>query len=199
MHRRPTDVIPDLVEGYQAILYRYHDEMVRLLRALMHLTACALDLPPSYFDPEFFGEGGVGPEHCVGECSLRLAYYPNKDGGAVADGSLRYGEHTDYTGFTILWQDHNVAGPQTAREGCHPPNGGLQVWTNDTLLSNMHRVTNPPPDDLHDRISLVFFTGPRAGTVVRCLPTCCGPDRPEHYAPITAGEHLVRKLAASNK
>lgn len=223
VHRRPSDVIPAGVEGYEAAVHGYFDEMVRVLRGLMRLTAAALDLPLDHFDPHFFADDGA----LLGECTLRLAHYPAyKDGEEPLPGQLRYGEHTDYTGYTILWQDHNAEGPQTASDGARPPLGGLQVrlpgggwadvpplpgafvvnsgdliqvWTNDVLLSNLHRVTNPPPGDRDDRISLVFFTGPAEASVLECLPTCQGPERPPRYAPVTAGEHLRRKLTASNR
>lgn len=235
VHRKSTDVIPAEVEGYAQVVNRYHDELAKVLRLIMRLTACSLELPMDHFEPHFFGEGGVGAESCIGECSLRLAYYPPAEEGAPA-GQLRYGEHTDYTGFTILWQDHNEAGPQTVSHqsrsvdslaDVRPPRGGLQVrmpdgvtwvdcppvpgaftvnagdliqvWSNDVLLSNMHRVSNPPRGDAGDRVSLVYFTGPAPETVVDCLPTCFGPDRPKRYAPVTAGQHLSRKLRASNK
>lgn len=226
VHRRPEDVIPADVPGYEEAVYRYHDELTRLLRVLMRLTAASLDLPRDHFEAHFSGEDSSGPMGSTGERSLRLAYYPGlMPGEAPPAGQLRYGEHTDYTGFTILWQDHNKSGPQTAREGLDPPAGGLQVrmpdgawadcppepraftvnagdliqvWTNDVFLSNTHRVVNPPPGDTGDRMSMVFFTGPSSDTVIECLPTCQGPDRPPRYEPITAGEHLQRKLSASN-
>lgn len=228
IHKQPSDLMPSKVEGFESSVYRYHEEMTGMLRSVMRITACALDMPLDHFDSYFFNEGATGPhEKMVGELSLRLAYYPAwKEGEEPAQGQLRYGEHTDYTGYTFLWQDHNTRGPQTAKDGAQPPRGGLQVqlpngsfvdcppipgaftvnagdlvqvWTNDVLLSNVHRVLNPPPGDRDDRISLVFFTGPTPDTVVEALPSCCGPDRPARYAPLTAGEHLARKIAASNR
>jgi len=218
VHKQPADAMPENVVGFRDATYQYHDEMRTLLGCLMSLTACALGLPPRYFEPYFDCRGH--------ELSLRLAYYPAfPDGTDVLPGQLRYGEHTDYTGFTILWQDHNRAGPQLAADAVAPagglqvqmPDGSwadcppvpgaftinsgdlIQVWTNDVFLSNTHRVLNPPPDDRDDRISVVFFTGPSDKTVISCLPTCCGHDRPAKYGPITAGEHLLRKITASNK
>lgn len=226
VHRRPTDTIPSAVEGYQEAMFKYHDELTRLLRAIMRITACSLDLPLDYFESHFFGEGGKGPHRCIGECTLRLAFYPKLSHDSdIPTGQLRYGEHTDYTGFTILWQDQNVDGPQMATENRRPPTGGLQVrlpdggwidcppvpgafvvnagdlmqvWTNDVLLSNTHRVAMPAPGDRDDRLSMVFFTGPTKKTVVECVPTCCSAEHPPKYPPITSGEHLNRKLKASN-
>mmetsp|Transcript_103482 Transcript_103482/g.183826 ORF Transcript_103482/g.183826 Transcript_103482/m.183826 type:complete len:358 (-) Transcript_103482:156-1229(-) len=223
VHGTPEDVIPDSIADYKVTVHKYHEELVNLLLVIMALTACSLDLDFDYFDSYFVGQDGT--RKCDG--SLRLAYYPAfKEGEEPLPGQLRYGEHTDYTGYTILWQDHNSAGPQTAKEGLSTPPGGLQVrmpdgtfadcppvpgaftvnagdliqvWTNDELLSNTHRVANPPPGDRSDRISLVFFTGPAADTVIEALPTCRGPRQPAKYPRITAGEHLKKKLAASNK
>ncbi|CAK9005607.1 2-oxoglutarate-dependent dioxygenase (Ascochitine biosynthesis cluster protein 3) [Durusdinium trenchii] len=238
---REEDVVPEEVKNYREVMKRYYEELRGLLLASMALTAASLELPLNYFDRYFTAD-----KLTKNEISLRLAYYPAyEDGVEPLPGQLRYGEHTDYTGFTLLWQDHNITGPQTAKEGLNPPLGGLQVrmpdgswadcppapgaftinagdliqaWTNDEFMSNWHRVTNPPPGDRHDRISLVVFTGPANDTIVEPLPTCVSPDRPPkcpmvdrwspvawstpdmpyRYMPISAGEHLAKKLQASN-
>eukprot|EP00434_Breviolum_minutum_P003009 symbB.v1.2.002646.t1/scaffold142.1/size299426/4 len=218
---RDDDVVPD-VEGYREVMQRYREELRQLLLTTMALTAVSLDLPMNYFDDYFTLE-----KQQQNEMTLRLAYYPAYENGAEPlPGQLRYGEHTDYTGFTLLWQDHNIAGPQTAKTGIKPPLGGLQVrmpdgswadcppvpgaftinagdliqaWTNDEFLSNLHRVANPPPGDKHARISLVVFTGPGNDTIVEPLPTCVSAERPAKYARISAGEHLTKKLQASNQ
>lgn len=218
----PDDKFPEGVPGFREASLVYFDEMTRLLRVMMRLTALSLDEDPHFFDRFFFDPNSEGVK-CIGECALRYAYYPPV-GGEVAERQLRYGEHTDYTGFTILWQDHNTSGRQTAAEGLHVPppslqvrlsdgqwvdcppvpgaftiNAGdlIQVWTNDVLRSNTHRVQNPPSGDWSDRLSLVFFTGPSADTLVQCMPSCCG-AQPPRYEPITSGEHLAQKLRASN-
>lgn len=220
VHRRDTDVIPAEVPGYQEAVYAYFDHNAQLLRAIMEITACAVDLHRKYF--EKYWDNIEGAYQGAGN-TLRLAHYPVQN-SPPAVGQLRYGEHTDYTGFTILWQDHNARGQQTAAD-IDPPLGGLQVrmpdgdfvdcppvpgaftvnsgdliqvWTNDVLLSNTHRVANPPLGHTMSRTSLVFFTGPNPDTVVECLPTCTSPDRPPRYAPIKALDHLMRKLGVSN-
>ena len=64
--RRPDDLFPDGVPRFREATERYHDELVRLLRTMMRITACSLDLPLDTFDAEYFGEGGVGPELGMG-------------------------------------------------------------------------------------------------------------------------------------
>jgi len=56
---------------------------------------------------------------------LRCAYYPSQKGAAPTEGQLRYGEHTDWQAFTLLWQDHGRT--QCADAVVDPPPGGLQV------------------------------------------------------------------------
>ena len=118
---KPSDVVPD-VSGYRETLQRYHSELRKLLLTSMALTAVCLELPLDYFDTYFATAGDQN------EISLRLAHYPAYEAGREpAPGELRYGEHTDYTGFTLLWQDHNTCGPQCAKSGIKPPRGGLQA------------------------------------------------------------------------
>ena len=75
---------------------------------LMALSAAALSLPEGYFDP-FYAAGRA-------EMHLRLAHYPPM-AAPVAPGQLRYGAHTDYTGFTILLQDTAVSGLEVRLPG----------------------------------------------------------------------------------
>ena len=67
-----------------------------------------------------------------------------------------------------------------------------------SLRSTKHRVTLPPnaaeiiakdeTNPLHvleSRYSIPYFLGPDPDSVIECLPTCTGPDRPPRYSPIT--------------
>jgi isopenicillin N synthase-like dioxygenase len=75
----------------------------------------------------------------------------------------------------------------------------MMLWTNDRWISTLHRVVNPPPDRAlgSARLSLVFFHMPNYDTVIRCIESCRGPDRPPKYPPVTTGEHLMMKFRKS--
>jgi isopenicillin N synthase-like dioxygenase len=195
----------------QEVAPGYWMAMEALMRSLMRLSALSLGLDESHFDESF----------ALPKCNLRLAYYPPL--AAAADErppGMRYGSHTDYTGYTILRQDPRVAGLEAQLKdgswvGVPPHDSGLvvnagdliQVWTNDRWRSPPHRVANPPSvaadkndaaDEAPGRLSLVFFTGPKDDTRIEALPGSYGPDNPKRYAPVSAGDHLRNKLARSN-
>lgn len=182
----------------------YFAQMRLLCGRMMELSAAALGLPADFFEDTY--GGGRGEMH------LRLAHYPPVLSPADP-GQLRYGAHTDYTGFTILRQDDEVSGLEVRLPGSdewrsvEPLPGALvincgdliQQWTNDRWHSTWHRVANPAPEAAGKaRLSVVMFTGPANDTLIEPLPSCCGPDNPPRYAPVTAGDHLRAKLERGN-
>ena len=68
----------------------------------------------------------------------------------------------------------------------------IQKLTNDIYLANMHRVINTSG---RERYSIPFFYGPDWDTIVECLPSCTGPDRPARYAPVKAGDYVVGRFS----
>ena len=71
--------------------------------------------------------------------------------------------------------------------------------TYEDWISNLHRVANPPEgSEPSERVVLAFFTGPRDDAIIECLPSCVSEGNPARYGPISAGDHLWRKLCASN-
>jgi isopenicillin N synthase-like dioxygenase len=183
---------------FRGIVERYIDEAYALGQTLMRITAIALGLPDGYFDRHY-----ARMAH-----DLRLAYYPDQP-VAPPEGQLRNGPHTDFRGFTILRQDDAPGGLQVLGAdgdwvdvrpvpGTLVINSGdlLQRWTNDRWRSNLHRVVNPPRNvtGTTARLSMVFFTGPDPRTMIECLPTCAGNDRPARYAPIMAQDHFLKRL-----
>ena len=214
---------PDLVESFvfrpeaptpQAITTAatvYDQEMNRVLCALHRLTAAALDLPENYFEPFY------SPHP---ECFLRMAWYPPLPTDTAYSSSVRYGEHTDYTGFTILHQDENDVGaldagglevrlPSAEWVALRPTVGSFvvnigdlyEVWTNGRWKSTVHRVANPAAGSKaarSARLSIPFFTGPHNEALIEAMPTCVSSDNPPKHAPVLALDHLLNKLAASN-
>eukprot|EP00667_Euglena_gracilis_P015481 EG_transcript_16113 len=184
---------------FAAAVRAYWAEMRRLLLDVLRLSACALGLEPDFFLPS----------HTPGDLTLRLAHYSAVPSGATGDRGvrLRYGAHTDYTGFTLLFTDG--PGLEVDFDGQWLPvpvmaeafvvNAGdlIAQWTNDVWKSGLHRVVWPPAPT-QERQSLVFFTGPNDDYVVEPLSTCTGPDHPPRYPAVQAGEYLRQKLQITN-
>ena len=72
----------------------------------------------------------------------------------------------------------------------------MQHWTNDRWISTMHRVVNPPRETAagNRRLSIPFFHQPNYDALIECLPSCCGPDNPPRYEPVTSGQHRLTKF-----
>lgn len=185
---------------------RYRKELMRVLECLHRMTASALKLPAEYFEPYHQPEPS---------CSLRLAYYPPVTEDAIPEpGTLRYSEHTDYTGYTILHQDPTDIGEPGAGglevklsdgwKAVNPVPGSFvvnigdlyQVWTNDRWRSTVHRVS-APSRPAKARLSIPFFTGPHNEALIEAIPSCVEEGCEPNHQPVTAGEHLLRKLRAT--
>lgn len=74
-------------------------------------------------------------------------------------------------------------------------------WSNDVLRSTLHRVVAPPAKQVSEtetitpaRQSIAFFCNPNFNTVISCLPNCGAYPK---YAPVTAEEYIVGRLAAT--
>jgi len=194
-----NNIWPDTPVGFRELIGRYTDHASALGRRIMRISALALGLPETYFEPYY----------APMTYRLRLAYYPEQ---AVAPppGQLRNAAHTDFGCITILRQDDapgglQVLGPDGRWIDVRPTPGTfvinsgdlMQRWTNDRWKSNLHRVVNPPPGlgGSSRRLSVVFFTSPRLDSEIRCLPTCVGADAPLRYEPFVAADHMNLRLA----
>jgi isopenicillin N synthase-like dioxygenase len=176
----------------------YFRVLADLARTLMRLFALALDQPEQFFDDKI-------DKHIS---RLRVRNYPAPT-VPPKPGQLRAGTHSDYGSLTILktedkpgaLQVYNKAGEWVdvpSVPGCFIVNLGdlMARWTNDTWVSTLHRVVNPPLDaaDRSRRQSLVFFHNPNYDAVIACIPSCQGPDRPPTYPVTTSGEHLRQQF-----
>jgi isopenicillin N synthase-like dioxygenase len=192
------NVWPERPPELRAIYVEYYRAMERLAGRLMRAFALALGLPEEFFSDKT-------DRHISG---IRVINYPDQP-QAPAAGQLRAGAHSDYGALTILKAENvpgglevlNRAGEWVAvapvADSFVINLGDLMMhWTNDRWISTLHRVANPPRDAAlgSRRQSIVFFYQPNYDALIECLPGCCGPDHPAKYAPVTSGEHRLRKF-----
>jgi isopenicillin N synthase-like dioxygenase len=166
----------------------------------MHIFATALHLPADFFDTKIDRHISI----------LRSNYYP-KLSRPPRDKQLRGGEHSDYTAFTILWQERTPSVGLQARDvdgvwidvpaidDTFVINIGdsLMRWTNDKWVSTQHRVV-PPPFEIardHDRLSLAYFVQPNYDAEIKCIETCQSAERPAKYPPVLNGDYLYSKFS----
>ncbi len=189
---------PEQPATLRAVWTEYFGEMERLACEIMRIFALALDLPEHYFDDKI--------NHHIS--MFRALNYPSQ-GERPLPGQLRAGAHSDYGSMTILRQEDRPGGLQVHASdgqwvdvpvipGTFLVNIGdlMMQWTNDTWVSTLHRVVNPPEDVAHDsdRVSLVFFHQPNYDAMVSCLDSCRSAERPARYAPVSSGDHLRSKF-----
>jgi len=188
---------PERPEELRGVWTEYYRTIEKLAARLMRLFALALGLHEEFFHDKT-------DRHISG---IRANHYPEQV-EPPAPGQIRAGAHTDYGAVTILLPE-NVPGLQVLnRQGAWidvvaPPgtfvcNIGdlMQHWTNDRWVSTLHRVVNPPRAAAagNRRLSIPFFHQPNHDALIECLPTCCGPDNPPRYEPVTSGQHRLTKF-----
>ena len=192
------NVWPEKPAELRAIYTEYYRAMERLAAHLMRAFALALALREDFFRD-------ATDRHISG---IRVVNYPDQP-EAPAAGQLRAGAHSDYGALTIL-KSENVPGGLEVRNrrgewvGVAPVPGAFVInlgdlmmhWTNDRWISTLHRVVNPPRDAAlgSRRQSIVFFYQPNYDALIECLPGCSSADNPAKYAPVTSGEHRLRKF-----
>jgi isopenicillin N synthase-like dioxygenase len=188
---------PDQPAALRAVWTDYYRAMGTLAATVMRLFAAALGLPESFFDDKI--------DHHISR--LRVRHYPPQ-ATPPAPGQIRAGAHSDYGSLTLLATEDKPGGLQVCNAagqwvdvpivpGTFIVNIGdlMARWTNDTWVSTLHRVVNPPADagDAADRLSLVFFHNPNHDAPITNLVA----GQAAKYAPTTSGEHLRRLFTAT--
>jgi isopenicillin N synthase-like dioxygenase len=197
------NVWPSDLPGFEDAFRTYYGVMQALTLDLFEIIATALDLPADHFVDKVDRHISI----------LRANYYPRQVVPPKPD-QIRGGAHSDYTAFTILWQEDVPGGGLQIRTragewidlpavpGSFVVNLGdsMMRWTNDTWVSTMHRVVNPPPEIARDhaRISFAHFVQPNYDAVIECIDSCQGPDRPAKYPPVRNGDFLLEKFTQQN-
>lgn len=156
-------------------------------------------------NPQFFVERHqfVGTSKC--QTTLRTLYYPSLADIEVKEDQVRCGEHSDYGGITLLFQDsqaglevrniHDKWIPAEPIEGTVVVNIGdlMQRWTSDKLIASKHRVM-VPVDQIRrgkDRQSIAFFGHPDNDALIECI------DNSNKYPPITSLAYLNMRFEAT--
>lgn len=191
---------PGNPSDFRDIYTDYFHRMEGLSLDMIHIFATALDLPINFFDTKLDRHISI----------LRANYYPKLSRPPQAK-QLRGGEHSDYTAFTILWQERTPSVGLQARgprgEWLDVPaiddtmviniGDSLMRWTNDKWISTQHRVVNPPFEIAreHDRLSLVYFVQPNYDAEIKCIDSCQSADEPAKYPPVLNGDYLYSKFS----
>ena len=191
-NRWPADM-PWLREAAEA----YFSETMALGTRLLRVFALSLGL-----DEKFFLQYMKKPM-----VQTRLFHYPPQP-PVPRDAEFGVAPHSDYGMITLLTQDpigglelrkrdgEWVAAPWV--EGTFVVNLGdmFKVWTNETYVSNLHRVINRTGKE---RYSIPTFFNLDYDAPVACLPTCQSAEHPAKYAPIKSGDYLVSRFKTVQK
>ena len=190
-NRWPADK-PWLKEAAEAYFAQTRALGLRLLR----IFALALGQPE-----EFFLQWCTKPM-----VQSRLFHYPPQSSPTAME--LGAAAHTDYGMLTILAQDpigglelrtrkgEWVAAPYV--EGTLVVNLGdmVKVWTNETYVSNLHRVANRTG---RERFSIPTFFNLDYHAPVACLSQFESAERPAKYPPVKSGDYLVKRFSEVQK
>jgi len=189
----PTE-LPEF-EKYTLEAYRTLEQAgVMMLRAI----ALHLGLDEYYFDNKVkFGNSILRPLH----------YPPIPNPDDIPADAVRAAAHGDINlitllmgasadGLQVLRRDDKWI-PITALPEQVVVNVGdmLERLTNKKLKSTIHRVVNPPKEQMNtSRYSIPFFMHPRSEMDLTCLPSCITPENPKQFTDTTAGEFLTERL-----
>ena len=192
---------PDTPAELREVWTTYFREMGDLARTLMRIFALGLNLDEYFFDTKI-------------DCHisrLRLRNYPAQTIAPVP-GQIRAGAHSDYGSLTILATEDKPGGLQVCNAAgtwvdvpivpdCFIINIGdlMARWTNDTWVSTLHRVVNPPAGAgaASRRQSIVFFHNPNYDADISCIPSCANSRDAPKYSATTSGEHLRSQFVAT--
>jgi isopenicillin N synthase-like dioxygenase len=193
--RMPDNVWPAEIPDFKPRELWLYDALEALGDQLMRAIARYLGLETDVF----------AAATRLGNSVLRLLHYPP----APFDGPhIRAAAHEDINTITLLLGAEEAGLEVRDRDGAwlpiNPPPGAvvvnigdmLQRLTNGVLPSTSHRVVNPAPERRGvARYSTPFFLHFAPDYLIRTLPGCITPERPDQYpAPITADDYLRQRL-----
>lgn len=197
--RLPTGASHWPEPAFESLAREFYAACRDTAQTIMQAFSMALDLPASFFDDNHTGLSQT----------LRFLNYPPTERPEA--GQLGAGAHTDYGTITLLFQDnkrglqvqnvHGVWLDAAPIEDTVVINTGdlIARWSNDVFKSTPHRVVPRPQSAAQGRQSIAFFSDPDPDVLIEAFPSCIDNDRPAKYPPITAGEHIQKRILASQR
>jgi isopenicillin N synthase-like dioxygenase len=196
------NLIPDTPAGTRAGFIALYRAFETLGADIMAIFAVALALPEDHFAAYIDRHFSILGAH----------HYPALR-AAPRGRQLRAGAHTDFGALTILAMTEGRGGLEVRMQdgawaAVLPKKGDLVVnlgdmmqrWTNDVWVSTLHRVAAPAVGDAQSRrLSFGYFLHPNFDADIRCIESCLGPGETPRHPPISAGEHIRRKIEATHK
>jgi isopenicillin N synthase-like dioxygenase len=194
----PTD---DELPGFRATML---DMEVRCWRVAMDVLSCFADRLG--FDRDFFTRAH-DPNGDGYQSTVRLLHYFPMSVDDFEGGQWRAGAHTDYNCLTLLFQRTGQSGlqvcpgtdaasgrwtsvdPDETRITCNIGDM-LKRWSDDLLMSTLHRVRGPRAGEpVISRYSVAFFAQANKPAMI---------ETPKGtYAPMTAGDFLQQRINAN--
>ncbi|MEO9803307.1 MAG: 2-oxoglutarate and iron-dependent oxygenase domain-containing protein [Reichenbachiella sp.] len=195
----PDNIWPDEIPDFDKIALEAYQTLENAGRQMLKAIALYLELDEDYFESRVHnGNSILRPIH----------YFPIENPEEVPDDAVRAAEHGDINLITLLMGASADGLQVLRRDGKWIPitalpnqivvNVGdmLARHTNDRLKSTIHRVVNPPKEQMKtSRFSIPFFMHPRSDMDLTCLESCIDADHPKQFEDITAGEFLHQRLA----
>lgn len=172
------------IANFRQVVEKYAQSMEELGKKMLPIYATALDMPTTFFDDAF-----VSPLY-----RLRMTHYPS----TPPSDEFGIAPHVDTSFCTILAQDKPGLTIYSERKKCwikapalpgaFVVNTGelLKQWTNDRFISVKHFANNNTENT--SRYSIPFFLNANAHYKMTCVPSCCSPNNPPKYPPISYAE-----------
>jgi isopenicillin N synthase-like dioxygenase len=195
----PANVWPDEIPEFKQATVEAFNALEKTGLLMLRSIALYLGLDEQYFDEKVkAGNSILRPIH----------YYPIADPAVVPKDAVRAAEHGDINLITLLMGASADGLQVLRRDGKWIPitalpdqlvvNVGdmLERLTNKRMKSTIHRVVNPPQDQMNKpRYSIPFFMHPQSDMDLTCLENCVDDIHPKLFDDITAGAFLDQRLA----
>jgi isopenicillin N synthase-like dioxygenase len=190
-----VDELPKLEQNGLDVYKILEHTGIEMLRAI----AIHLELDENHFDNKVKnGNSILRPIH----------YFPIENPEEIPDDAVRAAEHGDINLITLLMGASSEGLQVLRRDGKWIPitalpdqlvvNVGdmMERLTNKKLKSTIHRVVNPPKEQMKSsRYSIPFFMHPRSDMDLSCLANCITAENPKQFEDIKAGAFLNERLA----